>query len=89
MSLVGKNCKNSIRNKTLCREAAKQLNDSEYAISDDVGKDLPYGCISDKTNTDNHYVFWNPSGTFRSADSKVREICSITEDHFDGKISII
>ena len=89
MSLAGKNCKNSIRNESHCRESAKDLNDSEYAISDDAGKDLPYGCISDKTNEDNHYVFWNPNGLARSADPKVREICSITENPLEGKTLII
>ena len=89
LSLVGQNCKNSIRNRSLCRESAKFLKASHYAISNDTGKDLPYGCISDKTNNDNHYVFWNPNGLIRSADPKVREICSITEDPKDGKKLII
>ena len=85
LSRVGKNCDNSIKNGSLCRESAKFLNDSQYAISNDAGKDLPYGCISDKTNNDNHYVFWNPNGLIRSADPKVREICSITDDLLGGK----
>ena len=89
LSRVGKNCKNSIRKESLCRESAKILNDSQYAISNDAGKDLPYGCISDKTNKDNHYVFWNPNGLARSADPKVREICSITENPLEGKTLII
>ena len=89
MSRVGKNCKNPIRNRSLCRESTKLLNNSKYAISNDTGKDLPYGCISDKTNEDDHYVFWNPNGLARSADPKVREICSITKDPLDGKILII
>ena len=89
LSRVGKNCKNSIRKESLCRESAKLLNDSQYAISNDAGKDLPYGCISDQTNNDNHYVFWNPNGLIRSADPKVREICSITENPLEGKKIII
>ena len=89
LSRVGKNCKNSIGNESLCREAAKFLNDSQYAISNDAGKDLPYGCILDKTNNDNHYVFLNPNGLIRSADPKVREICSITDDLLGGKKSLI
>ena len=89
LSLVGKNCMNSIKNESHCRESAKLLTDSEYAISDDAGKDLPYGCISDKTNKANHYVFWNQHGLSRSADPKVREICSITKDPLEGKIVIV
>ena len=88
LSHVGKNCKNPIRNESLCRESAKHLNDSEYALSDDAGKDLPYGCISDKTNEANHYVFYNPNGLVRSADPKIREICSIPKDSLEGKILI-
>ena len=85
LSRVGKNCKNSIRNESLCRESAKLLKDSTYATLNDAGNDLPYGCISDKTNKDKHYVFWNPNGVARSADSHVREICSITKDPLEGK----
>ena len=92
LSRVGKNCKNSINNEPLCRESAKVLKASQYAVSDDAGNDLPYGCISDKTNNDNHYVFWNLNGSVRSADTKVREICLInvlTDDPLKGKKLII
>ena len=85
LSNVGKNCKNSIRNESLCRESSKQLKDSKYATLNDGGNDLPYGCISDRTDKDNNYIFWNPNGVTRSADPHVREICSITKDPLKGK----
>ena len=88
LSQVGKNCKNSIRNESVCRESAQLLKDITYATLSDAGNDLPYGCILDKTDKDNHYIFWNSNGLVRSADIKVREICSITEDSLEGKILI-
>ena len=89
LSQVGKNCKNSIRNESVCRESAKRLKDVTYATLSDGGNDLPYGCILDKTDENNNYIFWNSNGSVRSADIKVREICSITEDPLEGKKLIL
>ena len=85
LSRVGKNCENSIKNESLCRESATLLKDSIFATSNNGVSDLPYGCILDKTDGNNHYIFFNPNGVVRSADPQVREICLITEDPLEGK----
>ena len=89
LSRVGKNCKNPTRNESVCRESAQLLKDVTYATLSDGGNDLPYGCILDKTDKDNHYIFWNSNGSVRSADTQVREICSITDDPLEGKKLIL
>ena len=63
------------------------LKDSTFATLSDSGKHLPFGCISDKSKKDYHFVIWNPSGSAISADPKIREICLITEDPLEGKDS--
>ena len=47
-------------------EARKAFPDAVYALSDDDGYGLPYGCISDKVLPGRHYIYWNPSGEIKS-----------------------
>ena len=65
----------------ICRESALHLQD-EYVKTKGHGVDLPFGCISDKTNVglENHYVYWNPNGSAISKDPSIREICLEKED---------
>ena len=87
MSGVGKVCENHVENESTCQESASLLKDRQYVKAKGVGADLPFGCISDKTDVDNHLVYWNPNGVAVSNDPLVRQICLQKEDPLKGMLT--
>ena len=75
MSDFGKLCKTPINNEKECQTAASYLN-TVYAVAKGNGHDEPYGCILDKLNKGNEFLFWNPFGVIDgSMDPRIQQLC--------------
>ena len=62
--------------------AESDVKPSDNHVGD--GTDLPFGCISDRTKSGIHSIFWNPNGLAISADPKVRQICLEQDQPYEG-----
>ena len=75
MSDFGKLCKTPINNETECQNAASYFN-AVYVVAKGKGHDIPYGCILNKLELGNEFLFWNPSGVIDgSIDPKIQQLC--------------
>ena len=71
----GKPCIHPVSSKEDCQKAEEFFPDAVYAISQQAGHGLPYGCISDKVTSGKHYLYWNPLGVTKSYDPNLQQIC--------------
>ena len=78
LSQIEWKCPKPVNTSKACNVAA-MLVESDVKPSDSHvgdGTDLPFECISDRTKSGIHSIFWNPNGLVISADAKVRQICA-------------
>ena len=58
-----------------CKKAAKSMREVSYVVVTGNGTLLPHGCIWDKVNREEAYVYWNTLGSAISQDPNLRLIC--------------
>ena len=86
LSPVGISCRNPVNNSLSCTSAGNEANLYDQPSGDHSGNgtDLPFGCISARTTSGAHSIFWNPNGMAISDDPKVRQICVDQDKPFEG-----
>ena len=79
-------CQNPINSLKQCTIAGWEATTHDKPL-DNISGDgihLPFGCISDRTTSGIHSIFWNPNGIAISADPKLRQICVEQDRPFEG-----
>ena len=71
----GKPCVHPVSTKADCKKVEAFFSDAVYVFLRQGGRDLPYGCISDKVTPGTHYLYWNPLGVIKSVDPNLQQVC--------------
>ena len=76
LSMTGQYCYSAVKNRFDCKRASNDFEGAIYVTAHGDGHALPRGCISDKSHSDTHLIFWNPDGVALSNDPNIRQVCN-------------